>query len=63
MSDENQGNLAGVAQSLITTPPPSSDATAGTVVTSNGTRVTLGEQGRTNQTLLSTTKGTNPRTK
>lgn len=57
MSDTND-NLAGVAQSIISTPPPSAEATPGTVVTSNGTRVTLGEQGH-NTTSLSTGTGTN----
>lgn len=63
MNLSQKDNLTDIAQSLPATPPPSSNAKPGTVVASDGTRVTLGAQGVTKPASSLPQRGTNPRTK
>jgi hypothetical protein len=61
MGNDNKDALTDVVQNLPDMASGNNDKPAGTVVSSNGERVTLGEEGRSNASSSSPQQGMNKR--
>lgn len=62
MSDpNNDSNVTDIAENVPNMPSRDSDDNAGTVVSADGTRVTLGDEGRATKPASPTNRGTNLR--
>lgn len=57
MTSDGENNISDVVQNLPAAAQRPADKPAGTVVTANGTRVTLGEEGHHNAAISSPRQG------